>query len=68
MKKQFFVKNIAFLLIITSGILCGMKKKQDKLESFSLGISGYMIKPVDYIKFLETIRTIDIYWTLSEIP
>ena len=49
-------------------ILSTSKEEQDKLESFNLGAAGYMIKPVDYKKFVEVIRTIDLYWTLSELP
>ena len=26
------------------------------------------IKPVDYQKFVDAIRTLDLYWTLSETP
>jgi len=37
------------------------------VESFNLGVAGYMIKPVDYRKFVEVIKTIDLYWTLSEL-
>ncbi len=27
-----------------------------------------MIKPVEYRKFVEVAKTIDIYWNLSELP
>ena len=27
-----------------------------------------MVKPVDYQQFVDVIRTIDAYWTLSELP
>jgi len=42
--------------------------QQDKLSSFGLGIAGYMSKPVDYRQFVEVIRSIDAYWTISEMP
>ncbi|MBN2702291.1 MAG: response regulator [Methylohalobius sp. ZOD2] len=42
--------------------------QEDKVESFALEVAGYMRKPVDYGQFVETIRTIDVYWTLSELP
>ncbi len=41
---------------------------RDKTESFNSGISGYMLKPVDYKDFVEVIKTIRLYWTLSEMP
>ena len=49
-------------------VLTSSKEDQDKLDSFRLGIAGYMQKPADYSKFVEVIRTIDLYWTLSELP
>ena len=55
-------KSIPVVVLTTS------KEEQDKVESFKLGVAGYMIKPVDYLQFVEIIRTIHLYWTLSEIP
>ncbi|OHB80279.1 MAG: two-component system response regulator [Planctomycetes bacterium RBG_16_55_9] len=42
--------------------------EQDITASFELGAAGYMVKSVDYNKFIETIQTIDSYWTLSKLP
>lgn len=56
------LKHIPVIMMTTS------KEEQDKLETFKLGIAGYMLKPVDYIKFVEIVKTIDFYWTLSEMP
>jgi len=27
-----------------------------------------MLKPVDYHQFVETVRAIDLYWTLRKLP
>ena len=43
-------------------------EEQDIMDTFKLNIAGYMVKPVDYKRFIETIRTIEMYWTLSELP
>ena len=61
------IKNDASLKRIPVVVLTTSKEEEDKVESFSLGVAGYMIKPVDYIKFVEVIRTINLYWTLSEL-
>lgn len=55
------LKRIPVIVLTTS------KEEQDKLDSFSLGVAGYMIKPVDYLQFVEVMRTINLYWTLSEL-
>jgi len=49
-------------------VLTTSREEQDVIESFNLGIAGYMVKAVDYKKFVEAIRIIDLYWTLSELP
>lgn len=49
-------------------ILTTSKDERDKVESFKLGVAGYMVKPVDYRQFVEVIQTINMYWTLSELP
>ncbi|MHC4487893.1 MAG: response regulator [Planctomycetota bacterium] len=56
------LKSIPVVVLTTS------KTARDVAESFELGAAGYMVKSVDYRKFVETVRTIDLYWTLSEIP
>lgn len=61
-KKDESLKKIPVVVLTTS------KGDQDKVDSFNLGVAGYMIKPVDYRKFVEVVRTIDLYWTLSELP
>ena len=61
------IKNDAALKRIPVVVLTTSKEEEDKVESFSLGVAGYMIKPVDYIKFVEVIRAINMYWTLSEL-
>jgi CheY-like chemotaxis protein len=49
-------------------VLTTSKDQQDKLATFSKGISGYMVKPVDYAQFKDMIATIKDYWNLSEHP
>lgn len=61
-KKDDDLKRIPVVVLTTS------KDEQDKLASFENSVAGYMIKPVDYTKFVETIRTIELYWTLNELP
>ena len=61
-KKDDKIKRIPVVVLTTS------KEDQDKIESFNLGVAGYMIKPVDYLQFVEVVKTIHLYWTLSELP
>jgi len=49
-------------------VLTASAEEKDKAESFSLGIAGYMLKPVEYQQLVEVVNTIKLYWTLSELP
>jgi two-component system, response regulator len=37
-------------------------------ESFGLGAAGYVVKSADRNEFIETVRAICQYWTLSQVP
>ena len=62
------VKHDALLRRIPVVVLTTSGEQQDKVNSFDLGVAGYMAKPVDYRQFVEVMRTIDAYWTISEMP
>ncbi|TFW23575.1 response regulator [Massilia arenosa] len=49
-------------------VLTTSEEQQDKVNSFELGVAGYMAKPVDYKQFVEMMRSIDVYWTISALP
>jgi CheY-like chemotaxis protein len=49
-------------------VLTTSEEQQDKMNSFNLGVAGYMAKPVEYRHFVEIMRSIDLYWTISELP
>jgi len=62
------IKQDARLKLLPVVVFTSSKEEQDKLESFGLGISGYIIKPADPRAFTDVLHVIDIYWTLSEQP
>ena len=49
-------------------VLTTSNEERDIVESYKLSVAGYIVKPVDYKKFDDAIRTVDLYWTLSELP
>ncbi|TKJ37476.1 MAG: two-component system response regulator [Planctomycetes bacterium B3_Pla] len=61
-KADNMLKKIPVVVLTTSN------SERDIVRSFELGAAGYMVKSVDYKKFMEIIRTIDLYWTLSKLP
>jgi CheY-like chemotaxis protein len=62
------VKRDARLRRIPMVVLTTSEEQEDKARSFDLGVAGYMAKSVDYRRFVEVMRSIDLYWTMSELP
>jgi CheY-like chemotaxis protein len=49
-------------------VLTTSEEQPDKLRSFEWGVAGYLAKPVDYRNFVDMMRSVDMYWTLSAMP
>ncbi|MBN1393393.1 MAG: response regulator [Sedimentisphaerales bacterium] len=71
------MNGIEFLKVVKSDnelrkipvvVLTTSQESRDKFDTFRLGIAGYIVKPAEYKKFVEAIKTINLYWTLSELP
>ena len=56
------LRKIPVIMFTTS------QDERDIAESFALGAAGYMIKSIDDEQLTETIRTILLYWNISELP
>jgi CheY-like chemotaxis protein len=62
------VKADQHLRAIPVVVLTTSRADQDRFECFNCSVAGYLVKPVDYQSFLDAMRILDMYWTLSEIP
>src|ERR1700752_1304937 len=62
------LKNDTLLKKLPVVVLTTSNAEKDKTESFNLSVAGYMLKPVDYKQFVDVIKDINFYWTISEIP
>ena len=61
-KKDPRLRRVPVVVLTTS------KEDQDRFDTFDLGAAGYMLKPVDYVQFVDVIRTIYDYWKSSQLP
>jgi two-component system, response regulator len=48
-------------------VLTTSSEESDLIESYQLGVNSFIIKPVDFDKFVESIRDIGFYWLLLNI-
>ncbi len=49
-------------------VLTTSEEQQDVRASFTFGVAGYIVKPIDYQRFVDSMRIVHQYWTLSELP
>jgi len=56
------LKRIPAIVLTTS------KDDQDRVQTFQLNVAGFIVKPVDYMKFVDAMKIVNLYWTLSELP
>ena len=54
------LKSIPVVILTTS------QEESDKMESFQYSVAGYIVKPVVFEDFVKAVKTIKLYWTLSE--
>lgn len=56
-------RNIPVVVLTTS------REERDMVKSYELGANSYIVKPVDYNKFVDSVAEIGLYWLLmNEIP
>ena len=63
------LKNNEETKMIPVIVLTSSKEESDILESYKLGVNSYIVKPVDFDKFVEAVRQLGLYWLLlNESP
>ena len=49
-------------------ILTTSKTEEDRLKSYDLGANAYIVKPVGFQNLAGTVRTINLFWELVDLP
>jgi two-component system response regulator len=50
-------------------VMTSSQEEQDIVESYRLGVNSYIVKPVDFDKFVQSVADLGLYWLLlNKVP
>jgi len=56
------LKHLPVVMITSS------REEQDLIRSYQLGVNAYVVKPVDFHQFVESIRQVGFFWAIINEP
>ena len=62
------IKNDELKKLIPVVILTSSKEERDVIESYRLGVNAYVVKPVEFEKFVEAGAKLGLFWLLLNQP
>ena len=49
-------------------VLTSSREERDIVDTYQLGVNSYIVKPVDFEQFTESVRQLGLYWALLNQP
>ena len=44
------------------------REEKDMIDSYKLGVNGYVVKPVNFEEFFQAVEKLGVYWAFLNIP
>jgi len=57
--------NLKYLPVV---MVTSSREEQDIVRSYELGVNAYVVKPVDFDKFMQAIRELGLFWVVLNEP
>jgi CheY-like chemotaxis protein len=56
------------LKLVPVVMLTSSREEQDLVRSYQLGVSAYVVKPVDFHRFVSTVKELGLFWAVINEP
>jgi len=58
-------ENIKMIPVV---ILTSSHEERDLVKSYKLGVNGYVVKPVDFHRFVNAVKELGVFWAVINEP
>jgi CheY-like chemotaxis protein len=63
------IKGDPNLKLIPVVVMTSSREEQDLLDSYNLGVNAYVVKPVNFIAFVDAVSKVGAFWAvINEVP
>jgi CheY-like chemotaxis protein len=62
------IKSDERLKLIPIVVLTSSREERDMIESYSLGVNAYVVKPVNFCDFVTAIKELGVFWAIVNEP
>lgn len=62
MREDPIIRRVPVVMVTSS------REEQDLVRSYELGVNAYVVKPVDFQKFVESVKQIGMFWAIINEP
>jgi CheY-like chemotaxis protein len=62
------IKSDENLKIVPVVMLTSSREEQDVVKSYRLGVNAYVVKPVSFQQFVESVKQLGAFWTIHNEP
>lgn len=62
------IKSDPQLKMIPVVILTSSREEKDVVESYHLGVNAYIVKPVQFEKFVDAVKLVSVFWAVLNEP
>jgi CheY-like chemotaxis protein len=62
MRSEPGLKHVPVVMVTSS------REEQDLVRSYELGVNAYVVKPVDFQKFVDSVKEIGMFWAIINEP